>query len=214
MSAVANPKPEGSNQPEPQTSADRITVTAIEEMDGDKVELASLSDDWIKVRGVRFNVANGASNLYFPIDGDIDRLKRVAPSAPFRELFMDSYLRYVGRRRQEKILAVEERMMAPPVEPYMAPRRRSWLAGNWGALLFAILFVGVFIGLFWYLATRSSVPKLAAADPALPVYDIRQCDEEWRTRFIINDEPNTVMCKRQILQLEAEGKATVIGRKP
>ncbi len=52
-----------------------------------------------------------------------------------------------------------------------------------------------------------------AFNDGLPVYDIRQCDEEWRTRFIINGEPNTEVCRRSILKAEAAGEAHVIGRK-
>lgn len=55
--------------------------------------------------------------------------------------------------------------------------------------------------------------KAAAFSDDLPVYDIRQCDEEWRTRFIINGEPNTDVCRRSILEAEAAGEAHVIGRK-
>lgn len=44
-------------------------------------------------------------------------------------------------------------------------------------------------------------------------YDIGQCDEEWRTRFIINGEPNTTLCRRLIQEKGERGEACIFGGK-
>lgn len=83
-------------------------------------------------------------------------------------------------------------------------------------MLWLWIFVGTWVAActLFVLSVDRRMNELdnAARIDRLPIYDIRQCDEEWRTRFIIDGVPNTQVCREAILKKEAAGEARVIGR--